>query len=297
MDVERTQARLENAQTVEPILGALRTISLGTWQAAASRLIGLKEITREYYEIMGSLAPVLESPSEKNRKKRQSNLEKNAISNKKVVLLVGTERGLCGRLDQDLIAYVEEVYPDGLQPAEIELFVVGGRLGKAVRKQLMQPDTILSSSSTALPNYPEVFELTKNWIRRIGSGELSCVEVIFQAFHGATHHEPVRMQLLPYELKIDDTQEQEKWPPPIIETDAAQLFMRVYEQLAALRLYDALLQAKASIHAARYQLMEDSTRNAERLIEDLTVILQTERRQNITREMQELAIGAGLLQE
>ena len=118
----------------------------------------------------------------------------------------------------------------------------------------------------------------------------------FTAFHGATHREPSVIQLLPYELDVETAGQFESWPPPIIETNPAQLFVRIYEQLAAIRLYDVLLQTKASIHSARFQMMEDSTKNAERLIEDLTVILQTERRQAITREMQELAVGAGLLQ-
>ena len=41
--------------------------------------------------------------------------------------------------------------------------------------------------------------------------------------------------------------------------------------------------------------MESATQNAERLIEELNLVTQTNRRQSITREMQELAAGAGLL--
>jgi F0F1-type ATP synthase gamma subunit len=57
-----------------------------------------------------------------------------------------------------------------------------------------------------------------------------------------------------------------------------------------------LLESVAAEHAARYQLMEAAIRNAERLIEELTIAVQTARRHAITREMQELAAGAGLIE-
>ena len=292
MDVERTQARLENVETVEPMLGALRTISLGTWQSAVSRLQGLKATSKEYDAMLASLMPALSHP----RYRKKNRVEQKEPSTRQVVVLAGTERGLCGRLDQDLIDYVEKSSQVAGSIENSEFVVIGGRLSKAVARQLAMPTKTLSGASTALPVFPEVFGLTKEWMQRLANNELGRVLVFFTAFHGATQREPAVMQLLPYELDVEAAGQSESWPPPIIETDPAQLFVRIYEQLAAIRFYDVLLQTKAAIHSARFQMMEDSTKNAERLIEDLTVILQTERRQAITREMQELAVGAGLLQ-
>lgn len=292
MDVERTQTRLENVQTVEPMLGALRTISLGTWQSAVRQLESLEEISAEYCSILGSLTPILASM---RSGKRQHDLQSTACC-KQLVVLAGTERGLCGRLDQDLIDFVQSPQQSGISLDNVQLVVFGARLSKAVSRQLFPPMKTYAAPSTSLPSFPLIFELTKNWIRRLASHELSKVVVFFTAFHGATQRKPSVIQLLPFELDVSLSGQEEVWPLPIIETDPAQLLVRVYEQLAALRFYDAMLQTKASIHSARFQLMEDSTSNAERLIEDLTIILQTERRQSITREMQELAAGAGLLQ-
>ena len=292
MDIERTQARLENAQTVEPMLGALRTISLGTWQAVTSRLHKLKEISKEYESMLASLVPALSTPEFR----KNHPVEEEAQCTRQLVVIAGTERGLCGRLDQDLIDFVKnspQVTDQGFENAEF--VVIGGRLSKAVTRQLAEPTKTFSGSSTALPIFPEVYEITRGWIRRLANHEISRVDVFFTAFHGAAHREPAVIQLLPYEMNLETAGQPERWPPPIIETDPALLFVRIYEQLTAMRLYDALLQTKASIHSARFQMMEDSTKNAERLIEDLTIVLQMERRQSITREMQELAVGAGLL--
>ncbi|MCK4451452.1 MAG: F0F1 ATP synthase subunit gamma, partial [Anaerolineae bacterium] len=87
----------------------------------------------------------------------------------------------------------------------------------------------------------------------------------------------------------------EPWPPPIIETDPLSLYARVVEQLTAASLYRLLLESAAAEHVARFQLLEGATQSAERLIAELTLVVQTARQQAITREMQELAVGAGLI--
>ena len=87
----------------------------------------------------------------------------------------------------------------------------------------------------------------------------------------------------------------EPWPPPIIETDPLGLYARLIEQWTSASLHGLLLESAAAEHSARFQLLEGATQNAERLIAELTLVVQTARQQAITREMQELATGAGLV--
>jgi F-type H+-transporting ATPase subunit gamma len=87
----------------------------------------------------------------------------------------------------------------------------------------------------------------------------------------------------------------EPWPPPIVETDPLSLYAAVVEQWAAVQLYEVLLDGAAAEHSTRFQLMEAATQNTDRLIDELTLTIQTARRQEITQEMAELAAGAGLI--
>ena len=60
----------------------------------------------------------------------------------------------------------------------------------------------------------------------------------------------------------------------------------------ATRLYQAVLEAKASEESSRMVAMKNATDNAEDLIEDLTLSYNKVRQANITREMIEIASGA-----
>ena len=65
--------------------------------------------------------------------------------------------------------------------------------------------------------------------------------------------------------------------------------------MTTMTFYQALINSAASEHAARFQLMEEAGQNSDRLIDEMTEMLQMYRRQSITQEMQELAVAAGLL--
>ena len=69
----------------------------------------------------------------------------------------------------------------------------------------------------------------------------------------------------------------------------------IIEQRIALSFYQVLLKSAAAEHSSRYSLMQDAKDNAEDIVEELNRIINTERKRKITQEMQELASGAGLL--
>ena len=85
------------------------------------------------------------------------------------------------------------------------------------------------------------------------------------------------------------------WPAPYIDTDPIKLYARLMRLWTTTEVYRILLDSAAAEHSARYQLMEGATQNANRLIDELTLALQSARQQAITAEMQELAAGAGLV--
>jgi F-type H+-transporting ATPase subunit gamma len=69
----------------------------------------------------------------------------------------------------------------------------------------------------------------------------------------------------------------------------------VIAQWTATHLYELLLESATAEHSARYELMGAATQNTDRLIAELTLVIQTARQQAITQEMQELAAGAGMI--
>jgi len=293
-DLERVETRLDHIRTVEPILSAMRTISLGSWQAALKR----KDSVRRYEERLAAMLPAL-LPHLPPPFIPPNGGERGGA--RVVALAIGTERGLCGRFNVAVVERAERYLAEQTAAgAQVELMALGTRVCRVFQRRQRPLAWLGALSATALPPCRLAFDLTRQWLARYEEHELDAVDLVYNAYHGTARYEPTVVRLIPPALPTPGPPDgrrslTEPWPPPIIETDPLSLYARVIEQLTAISLYRLLLESAAAEHSARYQLMEAATQSAERLIDELTLVVQTARQQAITQEMQELAVGAGLI--
>ena len=290
IDSDRAQARLENVRSVQPILSALHSISLGSWQAALNQ----SERARQYRERLSALLPLVGARLPAKPLRSRESKSAPAAKSKTAVLVVGSERGLCGRFNAAVVeraeTHLSELEASGVS---IELMGLGSRVCRAIERQGRETVWSGNLSTTTLPSHNLARELTQYWLARYEARELDGVDLIYNAYGGMGNYAPAVVRLIPpIPPQAERQPEQET---PIIETDPLVLYTRVIEQLTATHLYELLLDSAAAEHAARYELMEVATRNTEDLIADLTLAIQTSRQRAITQEMQELAVGAGMI--
>jgi F-type H+-transporting ATPase subunit gamma len=240
-----------------------------------------------------------------------------------VVLVIGSERGLCGRFNAAAVERVERYLADReTVGTQVDLIALGTRVHRILRRHQLPVTWSGALSVTALPPYRLAFDLTRQWLARYEERELDAVDLAYNAYRGSARYEPTMVRLIPPQLPSDDrgsspsesldfgrsigaslgrardrsagSARDRPWSPLIIETDPLSLYARAVEQRTAVSLYGVLLDSAAAEHSARFQLLEKATQNAERLIDELTLVVQTARQQEITQEVQELAAGAGL---
>ena len=300
-DLERIQTRLDNIRSVSPILAALRTISLGSWQMALNRVHSLQRYSEHLLSLLPVLLPHI-TPRTQSRILHRifafSGKSKRAPagSERFVALVVGSERGLCGRYNAAVFErkahYLADVAEQGV---EVEWMALGTRMMRIFQRREQPLQWSQSLPVTRLPAFKLAHTLTRDWLQRYEAYEIDAVDVLYNAYEGAGRYAPTVARLLPPRLPSMAQAPAKNWATVIVETDPLQLYARVVEQWMAISFYNLLLSAAASEHSARFHLMESATQNTERLVEELTLELQSARRQAITREMQELAAGAGLL--
>jgi F-type H+-transporting ATPase subunit gamma len=289
-DQEGIQARLNNIRSVEPILGAMRTIALGSWQAALNRQTRIRRYSQRLSEL---LPPVVARLGSLKRPTRLFGRRSSPVLSAIEILVIGSERGLCGAFNSSLIQYVEQALEqyasDGV---EVQMSALGARARRGLERIGHELVWARSLPMTTLPSSGLAHELVHTWLRQYEDRELDAVHVIYNTYTSSTVYEPITVCLIPPPLPALS---KEPWPPPYIDTDPIQLYTRLIQLWTTTETYRTLLDSAAAEHSARYQLMEGATQNAEHLIDELTLALQAARQQAITSEMQELAVGAGLL--
>jgi F-type H+-transporting ATPase subunit gamma len=289
-DLERAQARLDNVRSVEPILSALRTVSLGSWKAALKQSVHLRQYGERLMLILPLLVPHLPA-------RRRGKREPDPAPGQVTALVIGSERGLCGRFNTTLIKRAEQYLAEQKAASvQVELMALGTRLRRLLQQRGHSLTWSGTLSLTALPPYAVALDLTSRWLTRYEAHALDAVDLIYNTYHSMGRYEPTVSRLLPPRLPAErSSPASAPWPPPIIETDPLSLYVHVVQQWASISLHRVLLDSAAAEHSARYQLMEGATQNADRMIEELTLAVQTARQHEITQEMQELAAGAGLI--
>ena len=295
-ELERAQTRLDHIQTVAPILSALRTISLGSWKAALKQTISVRRYEERLTGLLPLLVPLLSTGRRSRRGLRRARPEDAPAAERVTVLVVGSERGLCGRFNSAAAQRVEQyIAEQEAASAQVELAALGSRVIRILDRWQQPLAWSGALSVTTLPRYRTAVDLTRRWLERYEARDLDAVDLVYNAYQGLGRYEPTVARLIPPQMPPTGTGSPgEHWPPPIVETDPLSLYARVIEQQVTLGLYGLLLNSAAAEHSTRYQLMEAATQNADRLIEELTLVVQTARQQAITQEMQELAAGAGL---
>ncbi|MGC9399104.1 MAG: F0F1 ATP synthase subunit gamma [Anaerolineae bacterium] len=291
---ERIQERLDNIRTVQPIVNALRTISLGSWQAALKRRRRLQRYAAHLQEMLSLLVPHLPPgrggwwPFRRGGARGSTDADGRAV-----VLVVGTERGLCGGFNDQVVERARKYLAER---SEAELWVLGRRIERLFSRMEEEPAWSGGLATSALPPFSLALSLTQRWLSSYEERTLDAVHLVYNTYRGVGQYEAIVERVIPPEPPPSEGGRDAALPVHVIvETDPLALYVRVVEQWAALHLYSLLLDSATAEHGARYQLMEGASQNAERLIEELTAELQALRRQQITREMQELAAGAGLL--
>jgi len=266
---------------------------MGAWQMTQKRLATLDRYKGNYDHIIGEIVPHL------NGLKSDYHIPSNQtpVVADTIYLILGSERGLCGKFNETLaeeaVAWIE-----AQDVTSFQIWAAGKRMVHTLERMDISFSWRKSLPITELISYRHAYLLTQNWLEQYETRNFNRFVLIHNHITNGHHSKFSNFTLLPFHTSPSgpiNGEEESKWPPPIIETDPKGIYQQIIHQYLSSSLYQILLKSAAAEHAARFYLMEDAQENAKDIIEELDQIINTERRRKITQQVQELAVGAGLL--
>jgi F-type H+-transporting ATPase subunit gamma len=210
------------------------------------------------------------------------------------VLLISTDKGLCGGLNTNLLREATKYDPAITQWATV------GRKGKnfiARMKWNLVGDFEMKETPTMA--YTKTF--SKFMIDAYTKGEIDQIDVLYTDYISTLNQKPVRRQLAPIvELKsleagVDGSvdaeaspADEEFAPEATFEPSAGAVLSALLPHYIHFQVYQCYLESKASEHSARMVAMKSATDNAKQLIKDLTLEYNKVRQAGITKELLEI---------
>ena len=204
---------------------------------------------------------------------------------KQLVIVVSTDRGLCGGLNTNLF---KEVLTQC--PADADYLTIGGKLnpqfarvGRKLVASFAIGDTVEEAEMKAILDF-----IRKGFM----DGTYNRVTVVYQKFINVMVQRPQVVDILPILpedlLKLAEEAENEEHAEFLLEPSPTALLKSILPLYFANLLTQMVLEGKASEQSARMVAMKSATENAKTLIGELTLEYNKARQAQITNELLEI---------
>ena len=294
------RGRIKSAGSIKKITKAQELIATSRIAKAQARVEAARPYSIEITNMLTNLAA--ESALDHPLLVARENPKRAAV------LVVASDRGLCGAYNANVLRRAEELISllrqEGKQPV---LYVVGR---KALSYFSFRNWTITDSwiGFSEKPTYETCQEIANAMVTAFLAGEddegdkpgedgelgVDELHIVFTEFKSMLSQNAEARRIAPMEVEYveEDTGLHTLFS---FEPDATTLFGSLLPRYVATRIFSALLEAAASESASRRRAMKSASDNADDLIKILTLMANRERQARITQEISEIVGGANAL--
>ena len=224
------------------------------------------------------------------------------------VLVVSSDRGLCGAYNANVFRRSEELFALLREEGKTPILYVVGR--KALSYYSFRSWKITDSWAgfSEKPTYENAQEIASTLVDAFNAGAddegdepgpdgilgVDELHLVFTEFKSMMSQTALALRIAPM---VVEYVEEDTGPRTLFsfEPDATSLFETLLPRYVTTRIFTALLESAASESASRRRAMKSATDNADDLIRDLTLQANRERQAQITQEISEIVGGANAL--
>ena len=214
---------------------------------------------------------------------------------KRAVILISSDKGLCGGLNTNLLREALRLNKD------TTVFVCAGRKGAQWAARLKR-ELAAEFNYKDIPSFSEARAISKFAQELFTSGQVDAVDVLYTNFVSTLVQKPELRPLLPILQihKLEAGVSGHGTPQSLdgatreyqFEPGASEVLGGMLPHYVNFQIFQYLQESKASEQSARMVAMKNATDNAKQLIKDLTLEYNKLRQANITKELLEITSAA-----
>ena len=271
--------RIGAVRNIKQITRAMQFVAASKLRRAQEATLASRPYSDKIDEVLADLAAVLGGEDHPLLAEREGG--------KRLIVLITTDRGLAGPLNTNTIRFAAREITQ--HQGDLAVVTVG-RKGRDAMRRARVPLEAHFAGFGDRPSFADVIPLARLVSDGFLDGSVSTVDILYTRFVSTLVQRPAVDRLLP----VEPTEDTEGIPGGqfIFEPNPAAVLTQLLPRYVATRLFQAVLESKASEESSRMVAMKNATENAEDLIGDLTLSYNQVRQANITREMIEISTGA-----
>ncbi len=282
--------RIVGVKSTQQITKAMKMVAAARLRRAQENIINAKPYARKMSEVLNHL---LKSVGTRNPLFSVREVESA------VLVVVTSDRGLCGGFNMNAIRQAEELIEDELREIQdnnkLQMYCVGKKGNDYFSKK---------SELNIVGSYPGIFSdlnfefaasLADEFTSKFLNGEVDKVIIVYNEFKSVIQQKIDVKQFLPIENIEENSEESHKLIEYIYEPDQEEIMNTLLPRHLKGQFWTVLLDSYAAELGARMTAMEMATENAKEMIRTLNIKYNKERQAAITSEILEIVSGANAL--
>lgn len=284
------RGRILTVQNTRKITRTMELVATSKLKRAQDRVVAARPYAEALRQVMADL--VTPELAERFPLLRRPPPPARGGPSRAAVILVTSNRGLCGAFNSNLIKEAKRRV-EGLEQAgfAVDLHCVGKK-GAAYFKYLKRALAADRQDVGDRPTADHAASLVAPLLAEYEAGRLASVDLVYAKFQSPLSTPPTTSRILPVEAPADRTRR----PDYILRPDPAALLEQLLPLYVRNMVYRGLVETAAGEQGARRTAMKNATDNAGDLIQYLTRTYNRQRQAAITQEISEIVGGAAALQ-
>ncbi len=294
-NLKELRSRIDNVKGTKRITSAMKMVAAAKLRRAQQNA----ERTRPYSKRMGQLIGALSKEYFDGETPAQNGppllVGKQNKANP-LYIIISSDRGLCGGFNSNLVKFVLTKQAElNAQGKAMNLIMIGKKIVSAIGFTDSTFE-VHEDMGKILNNYDFAQGLAERIIKYFNDDEFSECTLVFNRFISIMVQEMAQEKLIPFQNQAkQNTENTEELANFEYEPDREDVLNEILPKNIAVQIYSAILESSASEQAARMTAMDSATRNAEDMIDRITLIYNRQRQANITKELIEIISGAEAL--
>ncbi len=284
-DIKR---RITAVKSTKQITKAMKMVAAAKLRRAQKRMLEMRPYADKMSDVIAGLAGGGEELHPLLVQRPRKTVE---------ILVMTSDRGLCSAFNTNIMKEAERFITD-LKNDKFDVSI--SSVGKKAAEYFKRRNVEMRKSWKGLSGklvYSDVREMGNDIIESYLNETIDEVFVIYNKFRTVLAQEVTRVKLLP--LSPQESTEEPEGSSTVFIYEPAQeeILNRILPKNVEVQIFRALLESQASEEAARMTAMENATKNADEMIERLTLQYNKARQASITKELMDIVGGVEALKD
>ncbi len=291
--IRELRGRIKTVGNIKQITRAMEMVATTKLRRFQDRAVASRPYTEEMSGLVGRLARILGPELEQRPMLNPGRGEKVAV------LLVSSDRGLCGAYNSNLFRKLESWLAED-PGRDVDYFVYGRKGYQYLTRRGRDVVRLFAEPELERVDYRAAARTAKDLARAfLEGGQYRSVRILYAAFESLAKCVPTWIDYLPVEAAalLEDEGEPagRVLGDVILEPSADEIFDRVLPRYLETRMYNALIEAITSEYASRRMSMKNATDAAGDMQIELKGIYNRKRQEGITKDLLDIVGGVEAL--